>query len=83
MNFDGESILIEEIGAATSSPPMCVRAVNSAHNTSIEGDTSHSSIAGSGTVEDVPHDDDEPPSSSAFSTSLDLLRTFCIMPDYI
>ena len=55
MNFDGESILIEEIGAATSSPPMYVRAVNSAHNTSIEGDISHSSIAGSGTVEDVPN----------------------------
>ena len=34
---------------------MYVRAVNSAHNTSIEGDISHSSIAGSGTVEDVPN----------------------------
>ena len=49
MNFDGESILFDDLGADTTSLPMVI---NLAHNTSIEGDVSHSSIAG--TVEDVP-----------------------------
>ena len=46
MNFDGESILFDDLGAATSSLPMCVRVVDLAHDTSIAGDISHSSIAG-------------------------------------
>ena len=50
MNFDGESILFDDLGADTTSLPMVI---NLAHNTSIEGDVSHSSIAG--TVEDVPN----------------------------
>jgi hypothetical protein len=53
MNFDEESILIEDLGAATPSLPMCERAVDLAHNTSIMGDISHSSIAGTEMVEDV------------------------------
>jgi hypothetical protein len=53
MDFDGESILFNDLGANTPSLPMCARKVDLAHNTSIEGDVSHSSIAG--TVEDVPN----------------------------
>ena len=72
MNFDGESILFEEIGAATSSPPMCVRVMDLAHDTSIEGDISHSSIAG--TVKDVP--------DARIVTPTDLVEV-CIMIDFI
>jgi hypothetical protein len=52
MNLDGESILFGNLGASTPSPPLCVRVVDLAHDTSIEGGISHSSIAG--TVKDVP-----------------------------
>ena len=52
MNFDGESILFDDLDAATPSLPMCARVVDLAHDTSIESDISHSSIAE--TVKDVP-----------------------------
>jgi hypothetical protein len=55
MNFDGESILFEDSDAATPSPHRGVMVLDSAHNTSIVGHISHSSIAGSGTVEDIPN----------------------------
>ena len=55
MNFDRESIRFDDFGAATPSPPMCVRVVDLALETSIKGDISHHSIAG--TVEDVPDAD--------------------------
>ena len=54
MNLDGESILFDELGAATSSLPMCAKGVDLAHNTTIGWDSISqptSSIAG--TVEDV------------------------------
>jgi len=35
MNLDGESILFDELGAATSSLPMCAKGVDLAHNTTI------------------------------------------------
>jgi hypothetical protein len=51
MNFDGDSILFDNSDAATPSlQPKGVRVLVSAHNTSIESDISHSSIAG----KDVP-----------------------------
>ena len=55
MNLDGESILFDDLGAATSWLPMCERGVDLAHNTIIDWDISQpttSSIAG--TVKDVP-----------------------------
>ncbi len=52
MNFNGESILFDDLDAATPSLPMCVRVVDLAHDTSIEGDISPSSIAG--IADDVP-----------------------------
>ncbi len=55
MNFDGESILFEDSDAATPSPHRGVMVLDSAHNTSIVGHIFHSSIAGSGTVEDIPN----------------------------
>ncbi len=72
MNFDGESILFDDLGAATPSLPMCVRVVVLAHDTSIEGDISHSSIAG--TVKDVP--------DAQIVTPTDLVEV-CIMIDFI
>jgi hypothetical protein len=52
---DGDSILFDDLDAATPSLHTGVRVLVSAHNTSIESDISHSSIAGSGTtVKDVP-----------------------------
>ena len=51
MDFDRESILFDDLGVATSSLPMGVRVVDLALETSIVGDISHHSIAG--TVEDV------------------------------
>jgi hypothetical protein len=55
VNFDGESILFEDSDAATPSPHRGVMVLDSAHNTSIVGHIFHSSIAGSGTVEDIPN----------------------------
>ena len=72
MNFDGESILFDDLDAATPSLPMCVRVVDLAHDTSIEGDISHSSIAG--TVKDVP--------DARIVTPTDLVEV-CIMVDFI
>ena len=77
MNFDGESILFKDLGAATPSLPMCV-VVDLAHDTSIEGDISHSSIAG--TVEDVPDTDARivtPTDLEEVSTMIDLI-CFCL-----
>jgi hypothetical protein len=50
MNFDGDSILFNDLDAATPSQHTGVRVLDSAHNTSIESYISHSSIAG----KDVP-----------------------------
>ena len=78
MNFEGESILLEDLGADTPSLPMCVRVVDLAHDTSIEGDISHSSIAG--TVEDVPDADARivtPTDLEEVSTMIDLI-CFCL-----
>jgi hypothetical protein len=72
MNFDGESILFDDLGAVTPSLPMCVRVVDLAHDTSIEGDISHSSIAW--TAEDVPQ--------ARIVTQTDLVEV-CIMIDFI
>jgi len=72
MNFDGESILFDDLGAATPSLPMCVRAVDLAHDTSIEGDVSHSSIAG--IADNVP--------DAHIVTPTDLVEV-CIMVDFI
>ena len=72
MNLDGESILFNDLGVATSSLPMCVRVVDLAHDTSIEGGISHSSIAG--TVKDVP--------DARIVTPTDLVEV-CIMIDFI
>ena len=55
MNFDGDSILFDDLDAATPLLDKGVRVLVWAHNTSIESDFSHSSIAGTGTVEDVPN----------------------------
>ncbi len=55
MNFDGDSILFDDLDAATPSLHTGVRVLVSAHNTSIESGISHSSIAGTGKVEDVPN----------------------------
>ena len=55
MNFDGDSFLLDNSDAATPSPHRGVMVLDSAHNTSIVGHISHSSIAGSGTVKDVPN----------------------------
>jgi hypothetical protein len=55
MNFAWDSTLFEDSDAATSSLPMCVRVADLALETGIVGDISHSSIAGSGTVEDIPN----------------------------
>ena len=52
---DGDSILFDDSDAATPSLHTGVRVLVSAHNTSIESDISHSSIAGTWTVEDVPN----------------------------
>ena len=52
MNLDGESVLFHGLGVETPSLPMCVRVEDLAHDTSIEGDFSHSSIAG--IADDVP-----------------------------
>jgi len=49
MNFDGESILLDDLGA------MCARVVNLAHNTIIGWDISQSPGSIAGTVEDVPN----------------------------
>jgi hypothetical protein len=73
MNFNGESILFDDLDAATPSLPMCVRVVDLAHDTSIEGDISHSSIAG--TVKDVP--------DACIITPTDLVEEVCIMVDFI
>ena len=73
MNFDGESILFDDLDAATPSLPMCVRVVDLAHDTSIEGDISHSSIAG--TVKDVP--------DARVVTPTDLEEVCIIMVDFI
>jgi hypothetical protein len=72
MNLDGESILFDDLGAATPSPPLCVRVVDLAHDISIEGGISHSSIAG--TVKDVP--------DARIVTLTDLVEV-CIMVDFI
>ncbi len=72
MNLDGESILFDNLGAATSLLPMCVRVVDVAHDTSIDGGISHSSIAG--TVKDVP--------DARVITPTDL-EEVCIMVDFI
>jgi len=69
MNFDGESILFDVLGGATPSLPMCVRVVDLAHDTSIDRDISHSSIAG--IANDVPH------------VPLTDLVEECIMVDFI
>ena len=75
MNFDGESILFDDLGAATPSlPMMCVRVVDLAHDTSIEGDISHSSIAGTVKEKDVP--------DARVVTPTDL-EEVCIMVDFI
>ena len=74
MNFDGESILFDNLGAATPPLPMYVRVVDLARNNSIEGDISHSSIAGTGTVEDVP--------DARIITPTDLVEV-CTMNDLI
>ena len=55
MNLDRDSILFDDLDAATPSLHMCEMALSWAHNTSIEGDISNSSIAGTGMVEDVPN----------------------------
>ena len=55
MNFAWDSTLFEDSDADTPLQHRGVMVLDSAHNTSIEGDISHSSIAGSGTVEDVPN----------------------------
>jgi hypothetical protein len=55
MNFAWDSTLFEDSDAATPSPHRGVMVLDSAHNTSIVGHISHSSIAGSGTVEDIPN----------------------------
>jgi hypothetical protein len=52
--------------------PHCVRVVDLAHDTSIEGDISHSSIAG--TVKDAP--------DARILTPTDLVEV-CIMVDFI
>ena len=55
MNLDGESILFDDFGAATSLLPMCARGIDLAHSTIIGWDDISpptSSIAG--TVQDVP-----------------------------
>ena len=72
MNLDGESILFDDLGAARPSLPMCVRVVDLAHDTSIEGGISLSSIAG--TVKDVP--------DARVVTPTDLEEVF-IMVDFI
>jgi hypothetical protein len=72
MNFDGESILFNDLGAATPSLPMCVRVVDLAHDTSIEGDISPSSIAG--IADDVP--------DALIVTPTNLVEV-CIMVDFI
>ena len=56
MNFAWDSTLFEDSDADTPLQHRGVMVLDSAHNTSIEGDISHSSIAGgTGTVEDVPN----------------------------
>ena len=72
MNFDGESILFDDLGAATPSLPTCVRVLDLAHDTSIEGDISRSSIAG--IADDVP--------DARIATPINLVEV-CIMVDFI
>ncbi len=55
MNFAWDSTLFEVSDAATPSQHRGVMVLDPAHNTSIVGHISHSSIAGSGTIEDIPN----------------------------
>ena len=55
MNFAWDSTLFEDSDADTPLQHRGVMVLDSAHNTSIVGHISHSSIAGSGTVQDVPN----------------------------
>ena len=72
MNLDGESVLFDGLGAETPSLPMCVRVEDLAHDISIEGDISHSSIAG--IADNVP--------DARIVTPTDLVEV-CIMVDFI
>jgi hypothetical protein len=78
MNFDGESILLNDLGAATPSLLMCARVVDLAHNTSIEGDISRPTSSIAGTVEDVPDACIVTPTDlEEVSTMIDLI-CFCL-----
>ena len=74
MNFDEESIPFDDLGANTSSLPVCARGVDLAHNTSIEGDISHPTSSIAGTAKDVPY--------AHIDTPIDLVEV-CIMIDFI
>ena len=74
MNFEGESILFEEIGAATPWLPTDVMVMDLAHDTSIPGDISHSVIAGTVKEKYVP--------DARVVTPTDLVEV-CIMVDFI
>ena len=75
MNLDGESILFDDFGAATSLLPMCARGIDLAHSTVIGwDDISQPTSSIAGTVKDVP--------DACIVTPTDLVEV-CIMVDFI